>query len=154
MKVNYLPSFIRDLKALKKSPIYATLHALVFQEILTYTSIGQIPNLKKLRGDDQAYRIRVGEYRIGVFIDSRNHYPCPRQTSTRSLSPLSIKPNYNEMSQWFLRPSQLNLTYKTLRLFTPAQMVNPWRKVLCISTLCWPRLKFFGNIWTSSKPLF
>lgn len=70
MKVNYLPSFIRDLKALKKSPIYATLHALVFQEILTYTSIGQIPNLKKLRGDDQAYRIRVGEYRIGVFIDS------------------------------------------------------------------------------------
>lgn len=69
MKVNYLPSFIRDLKALKKSPIYSTLQILAFQEILNYANIDQIPNLKKLRGDDRAYRIRVGDYRIGAFID-------------------------------------------------------------------------------------
>jgi mRNA-degrading endonuclease RelE of RelBE toxin-antitoxin system len=69
MKVNYLPSFIRDLKTLKKSPIYSTLHSLAFQELPNYKSREQIPNLKKLRGDDQAYRIRVGDYRIGIFID-------------------------------------------------------------------------------------
>ncbi|MEB3232703.1 MAG: type II toxin-antitoxin system RelE/ParE family toxin [Leptolyngbyaceae bacterium] len=69
MNVNYLPSFIRDLKTLKKSPIYSTLHSLVFQELPNYSSIEQIPNLKRLRGDDQAYRIRVGDYRIGVFVD-------------------------------------------------------------------------------------
>ena len=69
MKVNYLPSFIRDLKTPKKSPVYSSLYSLVFQEILNYNSPEQIPNLKKLRGDDPAYRIRLGDYRIGVFID-------------------------------------------------------------------------------------
>lgn len=69
MKVSYLPSFIRDLKALKKSPAYSTVKALAFEEIPSCTRIEQIPNLKKLRGDEQAYRIRVGDYRIGVFIE-------------------------------------------------------------------------------------
>jgi len=45
----YLPSFIRDLKALKKTPIYPTLKQIAFEEIPAYQSIDQIPNLKKLK---------------------------------------------------------------------------------------------------------
>ena len=68
MNINYLPSFIRDLKVLKKTPIYNTIQILVFEEIPSYESLAQITNLKKLKGEDSAYRIRVGDYRIGVFI--------------------------------------------------------------------------------------
>lgn len=68
MTPEYLPSFIRDLKALKKTPIYPTLKQIAFEEIPAYESIDQIPDLKKLKGYDQAYRVRVGDYRIGIFI--------------------------------------------------------------------------------------
>ncbi len=69
MKVDYLPSFIRDLKALKKFPAYLAIKDLAFQQIPNCSSMEEISNLKKLRGDDQAYRIRVGDYRLGVFIN-------------------------------------------------------------------------------------
>ena len=70
MIVNYLPSFIRDLKALRKTPIYAAIQQTAFEEIPAYTSIDQIPELKKIKGSDQAYRIRVGDYRISIFIEN------------------------------------------------------------------------------------
>lgn len=70
MKVNYLPSFIRDLKVLRKSPIYPKLKKLAFQDVPSYEAITQIDGLKKLRGEDDAYRIRVGDYRIGVFVQN------------------------------------------------------------------------------------
>jgi mRNA interferase RelE/StbE len=68
VNTSYLPSFIRDLKALKKTQIYTTIKQIAFAEIPACPSIEQISNLKKLKGSAQAYRIRVGDYRIGVFI--------------------------------------------------------------------------------------
>ena len=70
MKVEYLPSFIKDLKALKSSPIYARIKALTFEEIPDYDGLDQIRNLKKLRDEDNAYRIRLGDYRIGFFFEN------------------------------------------------------------------------------------
>ncbi|MBW4419930.1 MAG: type II toxin-antitoxin system RelE/ParE family toxin [Myxacorys californica WJT36-NPBG1] len=60
MNVEYLPSFLRDLKALKSTP--------VFEAIPQSTGLGEISRLKKLKGFDDAYRIRVGDYRVGLFI--------------------------------------------------------------------------------------
>ncbi|MBW4659794.1 MAG: type II toxin-antitoxin system RelE/ParE family toxin [Drouetiella hepatica Uher 2000/2452] len=65
---NDLPSFIRDLKALKKSLIYETIRHLAFEEIPT-SGIDQISDLKKIKGYDRAYRIRVSDYRISLFIE-------------------------------------------------------------------------------------
>ena len=70
MNTSYLPSFIRDLKALKKTPVFDTMRTLVFERIPSYESLDQISSLKKLKGDDNAYRIRVGDYRIGIFIQN------------------------------------------------------------------------------------
>ncbi|NJO80994.1 MAG: type II toxin-antitoxin system RelE/ParE family toxin [Cyanobacteria bacterium RM1_2_2] len=70
MIATYLPSFIRDLKALKKTPIYDTIKQIAFEVIPACNSIDQIADLKKLKGYDQAYRIRVGDYRIGLFIEN------------------------------------------------------------------------------------
>ena len=70
MNANYLPSFIRDLKALKKTPVFNTIKTLAFETIPGYESLEQISHLKKLKGDDNAYRIRVGDYRLGIFIQN------------------------------------------------------------------------------------
>ena len=67
MKANYLPTFVKDIKALKSSPYYSTIKNVVFEEILTYQQLSEMVNVKKLKGEDNAYRIRVGNYRIGFF---------------------------------------------------------------------------------------
>jgi len=70
VNTTYLPSFIRDLKALKKTPVFETIKTLAFEKIPSYERLDQISQLKKLKGDDNAYRIRVGDYRIGIFIQN------------------------------------------------------------------------------------
>lgn len=68
MKTEYLPSFIKDLKALKSTPVFKTIKNLVFEEILGSQTLNDISNIKKLKGEDNAYRIRIGDYRIDFFI--------------------------------------------------------------------------------------
>ena len=69
MKVEYLPSFLKDLKALKSAPVFEQVKAIVFVEIPNVTDLQTIINLKKLKGDDNAYRLPVGDYRIGFYFD-------------------------------------------------------------------------------------
>jgi len=68
MKVEYLPSFLKDLKALKSTPKYGAIKNLVFKEIPGCSSLGEVKNLKKLKTSDNAYRLRIGDYRIGFFF--------------------------------------------------------------------------------------
>jgi mRNA interferase RelE/StbE len=67
MRVKYQPSFIKDLKALKSTSVFQQIKRLVFEEIPTYQEFVGIANLKKLKTDSNAYRIRVGDYRIGFL---------------------------------------------------------------------------------------
>ncbi len=69
MKTNYLPTFIKDLKSLKSTSSYSGIKKLVFTDILAVQNLKEISNLKKLKGDYNAYRIRVGDYRIGFFLE-------------------------------------------------------------------------------------
>lgn len=69
METRYLPSFIKDLKALKSTPFFVPIKALVFEEIPNYLQFEEIKNLKKLNVAEDAYRIRLGDYRIGLIFD-------------------------------------------------------------------------------------
>ncbi|MFN6562348.1 MAG: type II toxin-antitoxin system RelE family toxin [Nostoc sp. ChiSLP01] len=69
MITQYLPSFIKDLKALKSTPYYETIKTLAFEEVPQILTFEEITNLKKLQGYENAYRIRVGDYRIGLIFD-------------------------------------------------------------------------------------
>ena len=69
MKTQYLPSFLKDLKALKSTPVFESIRSLVFEEIPNASSLEDLKNLKKLKGYENAYRIRVGDYRIGFFLE-------------------------------------------------------------------------------------
>lgn len=68
MNCEYMPSFIKDLKALKSTPVFEYVKSLVFDEIPSYSSLDEISNLKKLKDSDSAYRLRVGDYRIGLTV--------------------------------------------------------------------------------------
>lgn len=70
MKVEYLPSFLKDLKALKSTPSYSAIRNLVFQEIPNCSNFEEIRGLKKLKASDSAYRLRIGDYRIGFFFEN------------------------------------------------------------------------------------
>ena len=69
MITQYLPSFLKDLKALKSTPYYEAVKTLTFKEIPQRLTFEEITNIKKLQGYENAYRLRVGDYRIGVIFD-------------------------------------------------------------------------------------
>ena len=71
MKAEYLPSFIKDLKALRDAPEERRIRKLVFDEIESLNTPEQLSGFKRLRGYRNAYRLRVGDYRVGFFFDGR-----------------------------------------------------------------------------------
>ena len=69
MNVTYKKKFLKDLKALQSTEAYEKICDLVLEEIPNVEDLGTIANLSKLKGDDTAYRIRIGDYRIGFFLE-------------------------------------------------------------------------------------
>jgi mRNA interferase RelE/StbE len=67
MNTRYTKKFLKDLKALQSTEVYDLICDLVLEEIPIAEDLSTIANLSKLKGDDTAYRIRVGDYRIGFF---------------------------------------------------------------------------------------
>jgi mRNA interferase RelE/StbE len=69
LKVEYRKLFLRDLKKLKKQPIYGAVYDLAFTTLDSLESIQDLPNVKALVGSPNRYRIRVGDYRIGFELN-------------------------------------------------------------------------------------
>ncbi len=69
METRYLSSFAKDLKKIKNKEIVSEIEKIV-NDIKTLKDTRQIKNLKKLKGHDFAYRIRIKDLRIGVFIEN------------------------------------------------------------------------------------
>ena len=69
MKAKFKKSFAKDLrkKALDKKLLKSV--KAVIQEVEKTDSIGNIANLKKLKAEGTYYRIRSGDYRIGLVIE-------------------------------------------------------------------------------------
>lgn len=67
MNVEFLRQFQKDLTKLKNKTIFQKIINII-EHIKTAKNIEEISNLKKLKGFEDAYRIRIGDYRMGVFI--------------------------------------------------------------------------------------
>jgi len=67
VKVRYEASFEKDLNHLREPGILKKIKK-VIDEVKQANIPSSLGNFKKLRGYDTFYRIRVGEYRIGIEI--------------------------------------------------------------------------------------
>lgn len=68
MKVEFKKSFLKELKKLKDKHLKNSIAECIFH-IESADNLSHIKNLKKLAGYDVYYRIRIGDYRIGLKIE-------------------------------------------------------------------------------------
>ncbi|RKY64173.1 MAG: type II toxin-antitoxin system RelE/ParE family toxin [Candidatus Latescibacterota bacterium] len=67
MKVVYEAAFLRDLKRVRSKKVRRRVQQ-VIEEVKKASAPHEILGLTKLRGYETFYRIRVGDYRIGIEI--------------------------------------------------------------------------------------
>jgi mRNA interferase RelE/StbE len=67
MRVLFERSFSRDLKKIRNKQVLKRVRE-VIAEAEAAASISEVANLKKLEGFDAYYRIRMGDYRIGIEV--------------------------------------------------------------------------------------
>lgn len=67
MKVEFGKAFARDVAELPANIRQRV--AQVVECVMNAPNLLAVPNVKKLKGSPNAFRIRVGDYRIGFFLD-------------------------------------------------------------------------------------
>lgn len=69
MKVEYKKSFLKDLKKLKNKNLKNSILNCI-EEVESAPNIRQITNLKKLTGYENHYRLKIGDFRIGLKLEN------------------------------------------------------------------------------------
>ena len=69
MKIEIKKSFLKDIKKQKNYKLEQKVKEFLLN-LQTKDDITQIENLKKLSGFKNFYRIRLGDYRIGVYFEN------------------------------------------------------------------------------------
>jgi addiction module RelE/StbE family toxin len=68
MKVEFLKSFSKDLDDVNSKQLKSSLLKVI--DLMESASIlTEIANTKKLKGHKSAYRVRIGDYRLGFFFE-------------------------------------------------------------------------------------
>ena len=70
MQVEFLSQFNRDIEKIRPGHIKQAIQRVILRTE-SAQRISDISNLKKLAGHKSAYRIRIGDYRIGIFVEGR-----------------------------------------------------------------------------------
>ena len=71
MVVQYNKKFLKDLSSLPKKD-REKVENFVFEEISQYNSSSQINKLEKRSGYQHYYKIRFGNYRLGIKLEEEN----------------------------------------------------------------------------------
>jgi mRNA-degrading endonuclease RelE of RelBE toxin-antitoxin system len=69
ISVEYSARFVKDLKELRGTPSFQKIRDLCFEAIPNVGSMDEILHFSKLEGHEDYYRIRVGDYRIGLKME-------------------------------------------------------------------------------------
>lgn len=68
MEVEFRKSFEKDLSKLRDETLLTRIRAVIL-EVEDAETLENVSNLKKLKAEGDYYRIRVGDYRIGLLIN-------------------------------------------------------------------------------------
>lgn len=67
MQVIFRSSFLRDVKKIKSQPLLDRVRRAI-EQVEAAANLAQVEHLKKMSGADNFYRIRIGDYRIGIAV--------------------------------------------------------------------------------------
>ena len=68
MKTAFRESFARDLEALRNKKLLKRVRD-VIESVENAGSLNELPHLKKLKGEKNYYRLRIGNHRIGLTLE-------------------------------------------------------------------------------------
>ena len=68
MEIEYTPSFERDLRRARNSELRARVERLI-ETIKEAPSLPDVRGVVRLTGPGAFYRLRVGDYRIGIAVE-------------------------------------------------------------------------------------
>jgi len=68
VKTAFKESFARDLKGIRDKRLLKRVRD-VIEAVEQANSLSVLPHLKKLKGEQNYFRLKVGEYRIGLVVE-------------------------------------------------------------------------------------
>ena len=68
MKTAFRTSFLRDLKKLSDQRVRSQVRA-VIEAVESADALTDLPNVRKMGGGAGFYRVRIGDYRIGLAVE-------------------------------------------------------------------------------------
>jgi mRNA interferase RelE/StbE len=66
MEVIYLRSFLNDIKKIRDKDIKSKVKS-VLENLENAAVLEELPNVKKLKGYSNVFRVRIGDYRMGFY---------------------------------------------------------------------------------------
>jgi mRNA interferase RelE/StbE len=69
LRTEFRASFGRDIKRIRSDQILAGVRQVIL-DVEAANTWSEVPNIKKIKGANNAFRIRVDDYRIGLFIEN------------------------------------------------------------------------------------
>ena len=70
MRVLFTRSFAKDLRNHQKNMILLQQIQKVIEQVERAEAISELTNLKQLKTEGRYYRIRIGDYRLGLVIEN------------------------------------------------------------------------------------
>jgi mRNA interferase RelE/StbE len=67
MKIEYSDRFSKDIDKITEKSLMRSIDETI-TKIKLAKGIHELSNIKKMKGHESAYRIRIGDYRIGIFV--------------------------------------------------------------------------------------
>jgi mRNA interferase RelE/StbE len=68
MKVLYVKALVKDLEAVSQNLGVKKKFLKLIERLKTIDSLSELQNIKKIEGYDNYYRLRVGDYRLGLKL--------------------------------------------------------------------------------------
>jgi len=70
LKTGFKKSFLKDVKALHSKKLKERIKSTI-RDVEKAETLQCIGNLTKLKGSEKYYRIRIGDYRIGIIVEGQ-----------------------------------------------------------------------------------
>ena len=77
MNITYHSKFKKDIRKINDSKLKESLLDKI-QEMKEVSSIEDLPGIKKMSGHSTAYRMRIGSYRLGFYLENEGNLQLKR----------------------------------------------------------------------------